>query len=155
MKKLLLVLLITLSLNAFTQQNDFTWHTDVNQAVNLSFELEKPIYFFFTGSDWCGWCKRLVAEVFTKEEFKTWAKNNIILVELDFPRRKPMSDELRKQNTELGNIFRVRGYPSGYFVTPERIDNEKVSFQQLGMQGYVAGGAKAWISQANKILNNK
>jgi thioredoxin-related protein len=74
MKKLLAVLLITLSINGFAQQKELTWHTDVNKAIKLSIESEKPIFFFFTGSDWCGWCKRLVKEVFVKEEFKNWAK---------------------------------------------------------------------------------
>ena len=42
---------------------------------------------FFTGSDWCGWCIRLQKEVFFKPEFTKWAAENVVLVELDFPRK--------------------------------------------------------------------
>jgi protein disulfide-isomerase len=154
MKKILLVLLAALSINGFAQQKEIEWHTDVNKAVNISVETGKPLFFFFTGSDWCGWCKRLVKEVFIKEEFKAWAAKNAILVELDFPRRTPISDDLKKQNRELGNMFGVRGYPTGWLVTPSIVDG-KVNFNKLGSQGYVAGGPKAWIAGANKILKNK
>ena len=81
MKKLLTILLIGLSFNGFSQQNELTWHTDVNQAVEFSVKQEKPMLMFFTGSDWCGWCKKLVKEVFVTSEFAKWAKDNVILVE--------------------------------------------------------------------------
>ena len=154
MKKILVVLLVALSINGFAQQEEIEWHTDVNKAVNISVETGKPLFFFFTGSDWCGWCKKLVKEVFVKQEFKAWAEKNAILVELDFPRRTPISDDLKKQNRELGNMFGVRGYPTGWLVTPTIVDG-KVNFNKLGSQGYVAGGPKAWIAGANKILKNK
>ena len=73
MKNLLTVLSIILSLNGFSQQNELTWHTDVNKAINLSLQEEKPLFFFFTGSDWCGWCIKLQQQVFFKKEFKAWA----------------------------------------------------------------------------------
>ena len=154
MKKILLVLLVALSINGFAQQKEIEWHTDITKAVNISVETGKPLFFFFTGSDWCGWCKRLVKEVFVKPEFATWAAKNVVLVELDFPRRTPISEDLKKQNRELGQLFGVRGYPTIWFVTPQ-VTAGKVNFNKLGSQGYVAGGPKAWIAGANKILNTK
>ena len=154
MKKILAVLLLALSISGFAQQKEIEWHTDVNKAVNISVETGKPLFFFFTGSDWCGWCKKLVKEVFAKQEFKSWAAKNAILVELDFPRRTPISDDLKKQNRELGQMFGVRGYPTGWFVVPTIVDG-KVNFNKLGTQGYVAGGPKSWIAGANRILKTK
>jgi len=154
MKHLLAVLLIALSLNGFAQQKELVWHTDINKAINISAQNNKPLFFFFTGSDWCGWCKRLVKEVFIKPEFAAWATKNVVLVELDFPRRSPISEDLKKQNRELAQMFGVRGYPTVWFVTP-KTESGKVNFNKIGSQGYVAGGPKAWIAGANKILKNK
>ena len=154
MKNLLAILLVVASLNGFAQQKELTWHTDVNKAIKLSVQQEKPLFLFFTGSDWCGWCKKLVAEVFEKETFRGWAAKNIILVELDFPRRTPISEQVRKQNKELGQMFGVRGYPTGWFVIPEP-ENGTINFNRLGSQGYVRGGPNAWIAGANQILKNK
>ena len=154
MKNLLAILLVVLSLNGFAQQKELTWHTNVEKAINLSVQQEKPLFFFFTGSDWCGWCKRLVKEVFIKPEFAAWATKNLVLVELDFPRRTKLPEATQKQNRELGQMFGVRGYPTIWFVTPE-VTAGKVNFNKLGSQGYVAGGPKAWIAGANKILKTK
>ena len=54
MKKILLSLCLLLSINSFSQEKDLVWHTDVNKAIEISIETEKPLFFFFTGSDWCG-----------------------------------------------------------------------------------------------------
>jgi protein disulfide-isomerase len=100
MKRLLVVLLVAFTFNGFSQQKPLEWHTDVNKAIKISVETEKPLFFFFTGSDWCGWCKRLQKEVFFKPEFAIWANKNVVLVELDFPRRTKLSAELQKQNRD-------------------------------------------------------
>ena len=154
MKKLISILLLFLTINVFAQEGELDWHTDVNKAIELSIESEKPLFMFFTGSDWCGWCIRLQKEVFFKPDFVKWAKENLILVELDFPRRKKLDESLKQQNDNLRQMFAVRGYPTGWFVVPE-IEDKKVNFKRLGSQGYVAGGPTNWINGANKILSKK
>ena len=154
MKRILLILCVTLSLNGFSQQKNPIWYTDANQAANLSLQSGKPMFLFFTGSDWCGWCKKLVAEVFDKKEFKKWANQNVILVELDFPKRKQISSKLQKQNSTLARQFGVRGYPTGYFVTPYVVEKE-IRFSVVGSPlGYVRGGPNNWILEAEKRIEN-
>ena len=105
MKKILSILLVLFSLNLVAQESELEWHTDVTKAINISMETEKPLFFFFTGSDWCGWCIRLQKEVFFKPEFAKWANENLVLVELDFPRRKKLDESLRQQNDNLRQMF--------------------------------------------------
>ena len=155
MKKFISIILLFLTLNTFSQESELKWHTDLNKAIELSIEDNKPLFMFFTGSDWCGWCIRLQKEVFFKAEFVKWAKENLTLVELDFPRRKKLDESLRQQNDNLRQMFAVRGYPTGWFVVPEIQEDKKVNFKRLGSQGYVAGGPKNWINGANKILSKK
>ena len=109
---------------------------------------------FFTGSDWCGWCKRLQAEVFFKPEFVAWAKANVVLLEVDFPRRVPLAPELQTQNNNLQQFFGIQGYPTIWFVNPSK-QNGKINFEKLGSTGYVPGGPTAWLDAANAILKNK
>jgi thioredoxin-related protein len=154
MKKYISILLLFLSINVFSQEGDLEWHTDLNKAIEISIESEKPLFMFFTGSDWCGWCIRLQKEVFFKPDFVKWAKENLVLVELDFPRRKKLEESLKQQNENLRQMFAVRGYPTGWFVVPE-IEENKVNFKRLGSQGYVAGGPLNWIDGAHKILSKK
>ena len=107
---------------------------------------------FFTGSDWCGWCMRLQREVFNFPKFKSWTDSSVVLVELDFPRRKKIDPNLMNQNRELARIFGVSGYPTVWLVEPQILESSKVNFIKLGKLGYVAGGPEKWISVAEKFL---
>ena len=153
MKKLALVLFLTLSISTI-QAQDLTRHTDLNKASELAMKTKKPMMLFFTGSDWCGWCIKLQNEVFKTPEFIKWASENVTLVELDFPRRKQLTPELAQQNRNLEQMFGVRGYPTVWFVKPQLVDG-KVNFDRLGSTGYVANGPQGWLPGAKQILANK
>ena len=149
MKKAILFLLFLCALNTVSAQ-ELTWHTDVNKAIEISSKTNKPMLLFFTGSDWCGWCIKLQKEVFFKPEFKEWA-NNVVLVELDFPRKTKLEPALAQQNAQMQQIFQVSGYPTIWLVSPQKI-GEQINLQQLGKTGYVAGGPTKWIEVANQFL---
>ncbi len=153
MKKLALTLFLILG-SLTIQAQELTWQTDMNKAVEISKKSKKPIMLFFTGSDWCGWCVRLQKEVLTTPEFAKWAKDNVVLVELDFPRRTPQLPETQKQNMELQQALGVRGYPTVWFVNATKKDG-KINLEQIGSTGYVAGGPSAWLTGANQILTAK
>lgn len=153
MKKIFIALLLVAGSFAAEAQEQ-VWNTDVNKAIAISAKTKKPLLLFFTGSDWCGWCMRLQKEVFNTPEFTKWAKENVVLVELDFPRKTPQTPEVVKQNQELQQTFAVQGYPTVWFVNAANKDG-KVNFEQLGKSGYVAGGPSVWIDGANQIIKKK
>ena len=66
----------------------------------------------FTGSDWCGYCIQLDRAILSQPLFKDYADKNLILVEIDFPRRKPQSVEVKKQNAELAERYQIEGFPT-------------------------------------------
>ena len=92
------------SINLYSQEND-GWLLDFEKAAELSIKTGKPILANFTGSDWCGWCIRLQKEVFITPKFKKWANENVVLLELDYPRRTPQTDKIKKQNERITTIF--------------------------------------------------
>ncbi|RZJ28899.1 MAG: thioredoxin family protein [Flavobacterium sp.] len=150
MRKIFIALLLVVG-TMTVQAQELTWHTDMKKAMEVSKKSKKPIMLFFTGSDWCGWCMRLQKEVLTTPEFQRWAKENVVLVELDFPRRTPQQPEIRQQNMELQQTLQVQGYPTVWFVNATK-NGEQFNLEKLGSTGYVAGGPTAWLDGANKIL---
>ena len=152
MKKILFTLFLTalISANGLAQEK-LIWHTDVNAALEIAINENKKVMLFFTGSDWCGWCTKLQNEVFRTSEFEKWS-NDMVLVELDFPRRTPQEEKLKVQNRQLQAMFKVRGYPSVYFVNPEKMPDVKMNLNNLGKTGYVRGGASKWLEAANSIV---
>jgi protein disulfide-isomerase len=153
MKKIL-ILLVFIFGSQMAKSQELVWHTNVKEAITISEKAKKPLLMFFTGSDWCGWCIRLQKEVLKTPEFQKWANENVILVELDYPRRTPQTPEIKTQNNELQQAFGIQGFPTVYFVNGKNVAG-KVNFEGLGSTGYVAGGPSAWLSVANQILNNK
>ena len=153
MRKIYLIVVFFIGIIS-SQAQELNWHTDVKEAIAIGNKEKKPLLLFFTGSDWCGWCIRLQKEVLKTPEFEKWANENVVLVELDYPRRTPQTPEIKKQNNELQQAFSIQGFPTIYFANGT--DKEgKVNFEGLGSTGYVAGGATAWLEVANGILKKK
>lgn len=154
MKKIIFLLIFSISAILVSAQEQ-VWHNDVEEAVKLSEQTKKPLLLFFTGSDWCGWCIRLQNEVFKTPEFTKWANEKVILVELDFPRRKVLPEKIQAQNNELQNFFQVSGFPTVWIVNANKTADGKINLTQLGRTGYVAGGPVAWLAGANQMLETK
>jgi protein disulfide-isomerase len=147
-------------LSAQEERNGLTWYTDVNKVYEVSNKTHKPVFAFFTGSDWCGWCHRLENNVYSKPGFKEWAKKNVILLELDFPRNKKLPDELMQQNAGLQQFFNVQGYPTVWIFNMAKDDKtKKFNISALGSLGYPQsepGKEEAtFLANANSILKNK
>jgi len=123
------------------------WMTDFKAALAKAKKEKKVVLADFTGSDWCGWCIKLKDEVFSKPEFKEWAAQHVVLLELDYPRKTPQSDELKKQNAELAKEYQIQGYPTILFLDSKG--------KKVGQSGYVEGGPAAWIAAAEKELGIK
>jgi thioredoxin-related protein len=150
------ILLIAFVLGSFTiQAQELKWETDINKAISVSNKTKKPMLLFFTGSDWCGWCIRLQKEVLKTPEFATWATKNVVLVELDYPRSKSQSEQIKKQNNVLQETFEVQGFPTVYFATAKSNNKKEVNYSKIGSTGYVPGGPKAWLAVADDVLKKK
>ncbi len=162
----LILLLLTISIFSFGQDAEkkegaLEWYTDIMKANEISQANNKPIFAFFTGSDWCGWCKKLEAHVFAKQDFIQWAKKNVVLLELDFPRGKQLSPELTQQNNSLQQTFGVQGYPTIWmFFLNKDPKEQKFNIEALGSLGYPPGAEPGkeevkFLSDANSILAKK
>ena len=126
---------------------DGVWLTDYQQALQQAKKTGHPILANFTGSDWCGWCKKLKAEVFDTKEFKEWATKNVVLLELDSPRGKPQSAELKKQNQQLAQQFGIQGYPTIAIID--------ATGKKIGELGYEEGGPSKWLAAFKKAYSVK
>ena len=139
--------------NNFVPSKNDGWLVSIEEAYALSDKTDRPILANFTGSDWCGWCKKLKAEVFSKPEFKDWAKDNVVLLELDFPRRTKLPDEQARQNYELQKAFQVSGFPTIWVFDLKRPqDSKQFEIHAYGKTGYMQGGENAFIKNVQSMI---
>jgi thioredoxin-related protein len=120
------------------------WLHDWNKAQEEAKANHKLLFLNFTGSDWCGWCIKLDKDIFSQPQFKNFAHDNLVLVELDFPRRKSQPTEEKKQNVQLAQQYEVLGFPT---IVVLNSDGQKV----WKFDGYFPGGPEAFIAQLQKL----
>ena len=121
-----------------------TWFNDYKKAQQEAKASNKFLLLDFTGSDWCGWCKRLEQEILSQSQFENYARENLVLLEVDFPRAKPQSPELRKQNQELAQQYQIEGFPT---IVVLNGDGQKL----WQYDGYFPDGLAAFIAQLEKL----
>ena len=107
---------------------ELNWLTDLSAAQAQAKKEKKMLMLDFTGSDWCSWCTKLKKEVFDTKEFADYAKENLVLVEVDFPRKKKLDAAQQKANEALMEKYKVKGFPTLVVLNADG--------QQVGELGY-------------------
>ena len=121
------------------------WTEDFEAAKQQAAKEGKLILMDFSGSDWCGWCRKMDAEVFTKDRFVREASKKFVLVSVDSPRDKSILSALaRKQNSALAEKYEVRGYPTVVIVDPDGKEVKRHS-------GYRAGGPNGYLKYLREL----
>jgi protein disulfide-isomerase len=118
------------------------WTQSYDDALTTAKAEKKLVLADFTGSDWCHFCVQLKKEVLDTADFKNWAADHVVLLELDYPQHKKQSDELKKQNARLKNQFKITGFPTVIIMNADGKEEGR-------LVGY--GGAKDWSVELQKI----
>ena len=127
---------------------ELTWLTDLPKAQAKAKTENKMVMMDFTGSDWCGFCIKLDKEVFATKEFADYAAKNLVLVQLDFPRRKELAADLKKANAALQSKYNVNGFPTLVVLDKDG--------KEAGRQvGYGGDGPKAFIAKIKEFAAKK
>jgi protein disulfide-isomerase len=127
----------------FDPNAKLSWSTDYDGSLDRAKLEHKHVFLFFTGSDWCGWCKKLNREILTTGEFTQYAQDKLILVELDYPRQTPQSYEVKVQNKMLESRYSITGFP-----TVVVLDYTGKAVARLG---YQSGGPEPFLDKLKAL----
>jgi len=86
------------------------WETDVERAFELAAESDRMLLVDLY-ADWCGWCRVLERKVFATPEFKTFAKDFVLLY---------VDVEDGAAGTELQSRYGGNSLPTVLILTPKR-----------------------------------
>jgi thiol-disulfide isomerase/thioredoxin len=114
------------------------WETDFGAAMDQARDRQCHILILYTGSDWCPWCKKMDAEVYSQPEFARYSREKFVLLKLDYPQHSFQSDALKTQNAEMLDRYKVDGYPDVVVV-----DAKGKLLTKL--EGYQEGGPSHFI----------
>ena len=138
------------------------WTDDFDAAKAQAKSEGKLLLVDFSGSDWCGWCKKLDKEVFATSEFLAGVKDGYVLVMVDSPSNKSLlSDKAKEQNPKLVSKYKVSGFPTVLIMDSEGEVVEKTGYRQGGPRPYVEylqgvrKSAAKFIRLSSEIANLK
>lgn len=126
--------------------SDGEWLEDIQQARALARKMGRPILMFFLGSDWCLWCKRLEKETFSQAGWKKHAALKYVQMRVDFPRNLPQSPELKKQNSDLHDQYKIEHRLPAVIITD-------ADGKESGRTGYFPGGPDLYIEELRRALD--
>jgi thioredoxin-related protein len=135
------------SATAWALADSAQWQTDYKKAQAQAKTTNKLLLLDFTGSDWCGYCIMLDREILSRPQFRDYAKKNLVLLEIDFPRRKLQTDETRRQNQELAAHYQIEAFPTIVVLNGE-------GKPVWRFEGYFPDGPEAFIALLEKLRNS-
>ncbi len=105
MKKTLTIAFLLVLSFTFAQQKSFTNSIETAKSEN------KKVLLYFSGSDWCAPCVKFKKFIVNTPEFQTFASENLVLYNADFPRlsKNKLAKEVEKENETLADKYNSKG----------------------------------------------
>jgi thioredoxin-related protein len=105
MKKLIAIVLLLVNIGFAQQTETFT------QKLELAKTENKNLLLYFSGSDWCAPCVKFKKFIVNTPEFQTFATENLIIYNADFPRlsKNKLAKEIEKENETLADKYNSKG----------------------------------------------
>lgn len=121
------------------------WQIDYDAARKQAAAENKYLLVSISGLDWCHWCIQLEEEVFSKPEFVSYARKNLVPVLLDFNSYgKPSAAEFSEQHEQLLRSFGIQGFPTVLILNPQG--------DIVHRTGYQPGGAETYVTMIQDII---
>ncbi|WP_194843624.1 thioredoxin family protein [Candidatus Clavichlamydia salmonicola] len=132
----------------FDGKAELAWHSyaDAMKEAAASHVTKKYVVLFFTGSDWCVWCKKLEKELFADPSFIDYAAQKLLMVKVDFPAKaETISPSQALINHGLKTLYGIRGYPTMIFLDG--------AGNIVAQEGYLPGGSAAYLAHFQQKLD--
>jgi thioredoxin-related protein len=143
MKKIALSLLVCWAIWQVNAAEE-GWLTDFSKAKAQAKTDHKMVLMDFNGSDWCPPCKALRKNVLSSPEFTDYAKKNLVLVDVDFPKHKELAADQKQANDALAQKFGVEAFPTVVVLNSDGKEIKK-------SVGYDGQNAKEFIAELQKL----
>lgn len=124
--------------------NAAVWERNPHQAFALAKKTQKPMLLLFTGQ-WNSHCQILSSEVFASKTFNRYAKENLVICFLDYPRDPLDTPEALRQ---LKEKFKINGLPVLLVFDPDG----HVIHQQTG---YRAGRPVDYFKELKAVTDTQ
>lgn len=123
------------------------WYVHLDTAKSVAAKENRPMFLLFTGSDWCAPCMRLEKEVLSQKDFQEFAKKNLVLVKMDFPKKKPQPSiemQVHRDTVATKYLGERQSVPTVFLLHEDGSLIAKTTFR--------AGGADAYVRHIRQLI---
>jgi thioredoxin-related protein len=121
------------------------WLTDYGAGRTIAAQQDRCIFLAFTSDEVGEWSKKMEDEIFETDDFKKYARKNLVLVKIEASESATQPDVAAERRT-LADSFNVRGYPTVVVVNPRG--------EKLLVSKYMRGGPKFFLSQIDSVIQS-
>jgi phage shock protein E len=112
------------------------WLTDLQKATVQAKAEGKLVLLFFHGAGWCPPCVQMQRQVIESPEFVQFARQSLVLLDVDFPEPGKQSQAASQANLALKRRFNLSAEPGEGFPTLVLLnDAGQTVFQETGYDG--------------------
>ena len=123
------------------------WMTNLDNAKQAAKSENKLILLNFSGSDWCIPCMKLRTDIFNSDAFMQYAKDNLVLLNADFPRK--MKDQLTKEQQKENDALAAKYNPEGRFPFTILLDSNGNKLKVW--DGYYSNGPENFVNEITAV----
>ncbi|HEY5391630.1 MAG TPA: thioredoxin family protein [Hanamia sp.] len=123
------------------------WMTNLDNAKQVAKSEHKLILLNFSGSDWCIPCMKLRTDIFNSDAFMQYAKDNLVLLNADFPRK--MKDQLTKEQQKENDALAAKYNPEGRFPFTILLDSNGNKLKVW--DGYYSDGPENFVNEITAV----
>lgn len=140
-------LLLSITLFLSSPLTPSPWMTNLDNAKQVAKSEHKLILLNFSGSDWCIPCMKLRTDIFNSDAFMQYAKDNLVLLNADFPRKT--KDQLTKEQQKENDALAAKYNPEGRFPFTILLDSNGNKLKVW--DGYYSDGPKNFVNEITAV----
>lgn len=135
-----LLLLVTLcSFVASAAGQGVSWYQNEMEAFAFAQQTGRPVLLVFSGSDWCIPCIRFRRLILADSAFTDLLRDELVLLEADFPQRETLPKDLVEQNERLAEQYNPEGlFPHILLLRPDRTILAQLSYANQSPDEFMA-----------------
>ena len=150
MKKHVVLILALVVVGSGALAGGSGWQTDFEKAAKKAKKADRPILVEFTNGDAS---KALNKKLFYTGKFKSWAKKNVVLLELNYGKR--LNKKLTAQYADLKKTHKIEEFPTVLLLSHEGKLLGKLILKRDDVDGWIteatelaeaAAGAGKWMT---------
>ena len=103
------------------------WSEDFPAAQVRASDEKKQLLVNFSGSDWSAPCITFRKNILNSSVFLAFAKSRFVLVNVDFPRNRPQSDNQKLANQILTQKYIVNDFPTVLILEANGTETQRIS----------------------------